>query len=343
VDPAFLHASNISNPSWALEVEPGTGSPYTDQFNVSVQRQLGQNFAVELGYVYKQTNDLLALRPYNTATGEFWEWESSPFTTWRGYDTNVWQIQLADYNGDGATNVDDAKFVLNNNAFRAVNMSEFAGDDANRKYHGLQLVFTRRHAQRWQGMASINWNKSDGIAPRPVDQNWYIDGPMVMDTPFGSTMNHFQNNLSGPLPMTPELMVKISAGYTVPVIETELGMRYRYDSGRAIFPIQGIPTFASWMSEIPAGVYLGAGHDFMVADDPDDPDWMPPTSILDLSLAKSFNAARFGSVRVSLDVLNALNENAPNSVGFRQGDYGRVYSIVQPRTYRAGIKYSFGL
>ena len=59
------------------------------------------------------------------------------------------------------------------------------------------------------------------------------DGPLVMDTPFGSTMNHFQNNLEGPLPMTPEWMIKVAGSYTIPRIETDFGLRYRYDSGRA--------------------------------------------------------------------------------------------------------------
>ena len=68
---------------------------------------------------------------------------------------------------------------------------------------------------------------------------------------------------------------------------------------------------------------------------------MPSTTILDLSLGKAFTVADYGSVRVSLDVLNAFNDDSPNRMGFRQGDFGRVYNLVQPRTYRAGVKYSF--
>jgi hypothetical protein len=302
------------------------------------------NFSVELSYVFKETNDLLSLRPYNTETGEYWEWESQPYTTWTGFNTSVWQIKLDDFNGDGEINGGDAGFVSNNTGYRVVNMDEFAGKTASRTYQGVQLVFTKLYSDRWQGLASVNWNTSDGIAPRVVDQNWYIDGPMVMDTPFGSTMNHFQNNLEGPMPMTPEWMLKISGGYTIPMIETELGLRYRWDSGRPIFPIQSIPTYATWMGDdIPDGVYIGSGHDFMVADDPNDADWLPSTSIVDLSLSKSIGLQTFGDVKLSFDVLNVLNENSPNSVGFFQGDYGRVYSIVQPRTYRFGVKYSFGL
>ncbi|MGA7617343.1 MAG: TonB-dependent receptor [Thermoanaerobaculia bacterium] len=341
-DPSSLMSSNVSDPSWYLQVDPGTRSPYTDQYNLSIQRQIGSKFAVEFGYIHKKTNDMISLEPYNTATGEFYQWESLPFTTWTGYNTQVWSIQLQDYNGDGVADVQDAVFVSNHLRYRAVNVQDFAGQDATRTYDGLQTVFTKRYSDRWQGMASINWNRSNGIAPRTVDQNWYIDGPMVMDTPFGSSRNHFQNNMEGPLPMTPKWMVKISGNYTLPMIETDFGLRYRYDSGRPIFPIQTIPVFATWMSEIPEGVYLGPGDGGMVASDPKHPDWLPSTSIVDLSLSKSLKAGGFGALRISFDVLNAFNENSPNKVGFYEGDYGRVYSIVQPRTYRMGVKYSFG-
>ena len=39
----------------------------------------------------------------NTETGEYWEWESVPFTTWTGQETQVYQVVLQDYNGDGDT------------------------------------------------------------------------------------------------------------------------------------------------------------------------------------------------------------------------------------------------
>ena len=341
-DPDVLVDSYLSDPSWSLEVEDGTGSPYTDQFHVSVARQLGSDFSIEAGYIYKNTQDLIALRPYNELTGQYWEWEEVPFTTFTGYETTVWEIARRDYTGDGVIDDEDASFILDNNNTRAGNIDEFNGESVDRIYHGLQLVLNKRYSNRWQGLAAINWNSSDGFAPRPVDQNWYIDGPMVMDTPFGSTLNHFQNNTEGPLPMTPELMIKLSGSYTMPVIETDLGLRVRYDSGRAFFPVQGLPTFQSWMSDLQPGILFGtASHEFMVADNPNDPDWTPATTIVDLSLNKGLNIGRGYTVNLSFDVLNALNENSPNRVGFHEGDYGRVYGLVSPRTYRGGVKFMF--
>ena len=85
----------------------------------------------------------------------------------------------------------------------------------------------------------------------------------------------------------------------------------------------------------------GSGNSQIVAADVKHPDYMPVTSIFDLSIGKSLKATRGMGLYLSLDVLNALNENSPNIIGFKQGDYGRVYSIVQPRTYRVGAKLMF--
>jgi len=143
--------------------------------------------------------------------------------------------------------------------------------------------------------------------------------------------------------MTPEWAVKISGSYTVPTIETDIGLRMRYDSGRPIFPVQDIPIYASWMGDsLPANTYVGVGWgDKMVASDPTHPDWLPATTIVDISLAKSFNIGDVGQLRISFDALNALNSSAPNRVVYTAANYGLESSVVWPRVYRAGIKFSF--
>lgn len=325
----------------ALEVVAGTKSPYTDQLELSLQRQIGTDFAIEGTYVYKHTDNLIAYRPYNTATGQYWEWESVPFKAWTGYQTQVWQIPLKDYDGNGKTDVEDAKFVKNHTDFRATNANNFApGGKADRLFQGLQLVVNKRQSNRWAGQFSINYAISDGLAGRTVSQDWYIDGPMIMDTPFGYSMNQFQNNQDGPLPMTPKWMLKAAGLYTIPKIETDFGLRWRFDTGRPFWPVQDIPQFATWMSDLQPGVYLGTANDTIVASDPTNPDYMPSTSIFDLNLAKQLTFGQYGA-RIELDVLNAFNTNSPNRIGWRQADYGRVYSIVQPRVYRAGVKFIF--
>lgn len=343
----YLQSSTVTDNSWTLQVEPGTSQPYTDQFNLSIQRQLTKDLAVELSYIYKVSKDMLVLRPYDPGTGEFYEWESMPYTTSTGYESEIWSVVLRDYDGDGEiTWSGDGAYVAGTGAqayYRVINVNEFDGKDVKQEYQGVQLILNKRYSNRWQGLFALNYTKTDGFYPRVVDQNWYIGGPLVSDTPFGSSFNHFQNNLEGPALMTPEWMIKIAGSYRIPLIETDLGFRLRYDSGRAIFMVETPQRYEGWMGDNPPeNVILtpGWGHD-IVAIDPTDNDWMPSSTIVDLSLNKRFGVGKGMGISVMLDGLNLLNENSPNRVGYKSGDYGRVYSLVTPRTYRLGVKFDF--
>jgi hypothetical protein len=119
------------------------------------------------------------------------------------------------------------------------------------------------------------------VAPRTVDQNWYIEGPMIHDTPFGSTVNHYVNNLSGPVLMTPEFMFKLGGSYR-------------------------IPWLATWMGGFGGGELLSTGSDRIVSST--DNDWLPSSTIVDFSLNKNFTFGGGGmGIGVSLDILNAFN------------------------------------
>jgi outer membrane receptor protein involved in Fe transport len=346
LDPDYLWQTGGSDPGWVLHVEPGTGSPYTDQFNLSIQRQLARDVAIEFSYIYKKTQDFLVMMPFDPATGEFYEYEARDYTTWTGYETTAWSIVLEDYNGDGVTDWQDAHYVVDNGIanMKVRNLDSFNGRDVNRTYQGFQVVLNKRYSNRWQGMLAINYTDTNGFYPRPVDQHQYIDIPQQMDTPFGSSYNHYQNNMSGPALMTPEWMAKLAGSYTIPAIETDFGFRLRYDSGRAVFPIETIQgKYATWMGAgyNPDMLLLIDWHDQMVADDPNGADWLPSTTIVDLSLNKRFGIGRGMGVGVALDVLNAFNESSPSRVGYGAGDYGRVYGLVAPRIYRLGLKFDF--
>jgi hypothetical protein len=327
---------------WVLPVGPGTGSPYTDHFVVSVERQLGRDLSLELSYISKKTDDLLVWWPLAPDRSEL-QWERIPYTTWTGMETEVYQVVLDDFDDNGVVDWDDFLCLYYEAGARVRNLESVLGREADRTYSGLQLVLNKRFSRRWQMLASLNWTRGDGVAPRNVAQDFYVDGPVAMeDILFGLSMNDFVNNLDGPLPMTPEFLFKLAGSCTIPVIETDLGFRVRADSGRATFAVENLPTCEPWQGDFLAGRIIHTSEPTsIVASDPDDPIWMPATALADLSLAKSFKLGRSGDLRIILDVLNILLTGGPNGVKYDQWAYGQVTSVVGPRITRLGVRYSF--
>jgi outer membrane receptor protein involved in Fe transport len=346
-EPAFLQSVETEPASWRLEVDPSTSSPYTDQFNISIQRQLGRDLAIEASYIYKKTQDFIILSPYNVNTGEFYEHVGRPYTTSAGHETTLWGVRIDDFNGDGVIDNEDASepcYQCPTTGWRARNAPEFDGQTPDRVYQGFQVVLAKRYSNRWQGNFAINYTDTDGFYPRVVDQNFYADMPLLYDTPLGSTPNHFTNNLSGPAMMTPEWMAKLAGSYTIPVIETDFGFRIRYDSGRPIWEIDS--NLGPWWNdeqEVDPEIHLvnSGWHEMMVAQDANDPNWLPSTTIVDLNLRKRFGIGRGMGITASFDALNAFNESSANSIGYSGADIGAVYGLIRPRIYRLGLKFDF--
>jgi hypothetical protein len=327
--------------SWVLPVAPGTRSPHTDHFNLSLQRQIGRDLSIEASYIYKNTDDLLVWWPMGPGGSEL-QWERVPFTTWTGMETEAYQIVVEDYDGSGVVDWDDFLCLDGGIDHEVRNLEAVVGEQAERNYQSLQLVLDKRYSNRWQMLASFNWVRGDGVAPRNHGQDLYIDGPIVFWSNFGSSMNDFTNNLEGPLPLNPEFLVKVSGSYNIPVIDTDLGFRVRYDSGRPFFAVQWLPTCRPWHGDFWDGYLVGSGGgEYIVASDPNDPQWLPSTTILDLRIGKTFSLGRYGDLRLAIDVQNVTNEGEASGVGFYEWDYGQVYSVIPPRITGLEVRYSF--
>jgi outer membrane receptor protein involved in Fe transport len=346
LEPIWVDDLGLQDTSWSLQVADGTKNPFTDQFTFGVAHELAPSYALEATYIYKKTDDLLVLWPINRQTQQEWQWDQVPYTAANGETYGVYSIAWLDYNEDGVTDVEDARWVMDNHDFEARNLGSFEGKSGDRVYQGLQLVFNKRYSKRWAMMASFLYSDSDGVAPRTVDQAWYIDGPMVHDTPFVNSPNQLVNNMEGQLPMLPEYSLKVAGTYTIPKIETNFGYRLRFNKGRPSWPVEVVPQFAEWMGSFdPGSMILSTGGETggaIVATDPNSPDHLTDATILDLSLNRDFRLGwKDTFINVSLDVLNVTNENAVNDAEWRQGGYGRVFSLERPRIYRLGLRFGF--
>jgi outer membrane receptor protein involved in Fe transport len=328
--------------SWTLNTDPNLKDQHTDQFTVNFEREIVRNFSVSATYIYKHTTDIYANIPINKVTGQEWQYERIPFTTASGQKVNLYSVLFQDYNGDGVLDGGDVQWVGDNNTYKVVNLPAFDGIKPTRDFHGAQLVFKKRYADRWQALASLVYSSSDGIGRRPArqDQSFNAEGPMFYDDNWMGTLNNTINNLEGPLPFTPAWEVKVSGSYTIPKIEVDLGARLRFATGRPIWMIDSYPQHTQF-ADPPGGVLDPGGNGQIVSPNPNNPDYLPSLTLLDLHAEKAVKFGGSQSVHLVLDGFNVFNTNTPTNMGVMVDGYGRVTNIPQGRRFRLGVRYEF--
>ena len=337
--------SRQSDSSWEAQVAEGTKNQYLDQFTVNFERELIPDLSFSVTYIHKTTGNILVNIPVNRATGDPFEYERKPYTTNNGQDVNLYSIVLKDYNGDGVVSGDDVQWIADNVDYEVRNLEELDGFSPKRNYDGLQFVVTKRFSTRAQMLGSFLYSASDGIAHRgdfPF-QDINIQGPMIVDTNFFSSMNNSINNLEGPLTFTPKYEFKLSGSYLVPKVEADFGMRLRFASGRPILFLEDFPIIASWNFEDPppGGVIDPSGTPIIVGQDPNNPNYLPSSTILDLRFAKYFNLGSRQGVEVALDCFNIFNTGVATNADYYSSP-GTVTAVTSPsRKFRLGLSYQF--
>lgn len=329
--------------SWEAQVADGVKNQSTDLLTLNFERQLTHNFSVSTTYVYKNTDNILINYPINRQTGESWEYERKPYTTKYGQEVNLYSIVWKDYNEDGIVDLNDVAWISDNNTYEVRNMpNEIDGINPHRTYQGLQLSVTNRFSNRMQMMASFVYSNTNGPANRNNFQDWNIEGPMIMDTGSWSSLNNSINNLEGPLPFTPKYEFKLSGFYIVPKIETDLGLRLRYNSGRPYWFLEEIPIISQYSDpdNLPANGVIDVGTPIIVSVDPNNPSYLPSSVTVDLQLEKAFNFSHNQAISVSLDCFNLFNNDTVTNADY-QNTIGQATAVYPGRKFRLGLGYQF--
>ena len=330
--------------SWRLNTAPGLRDQYTDQITVGLEREVIKNFSVSATYIYKRSGDMFANIPVlrndspstGYSSGDYWPYERIPFEDLEGNTVDLYSIEWLDYNGDTKIDNNDIAWIDSNQDFRTENMSEFDGVKPKREFNAFQLVFNKRYSNRWQMLGSFLFTSSEGMANRIYSQDMNFEGPMVTDNNWMSTLNYTINNMTGPLPFTPKFEFKLSGSYTIPVIEVDLGARFRLHSGRPAWELQDYPLRSQWGGA--PGSVIGGGIGAIVGVT--EPDYFPTQMLLDFRVEKAINISKYGAVHIVLDMFNLFNAYTPTSIDY-QWEYGKVGGIVSPRTFRLSFLYQF--
>jgi outer membrane receptor protein involved in Fe transport len=338
---------------WSLKVSPGLKNQHTDQFTISLEREIFPNFSLALTYINRDTRDMIVEWPINKVTGQPWDYEPKTEVV-NGQTVTLWSIILDDYNGDGViTNGQggDIQWVGQNHDIVWMNLPAWDGHKPRRLFQGLQLTFSKRYSDRWQLFGSLLWNHSSGPAGRNKrqDEDYNLEGSNIWSDHWVAGVNQLVNNMIGPLPFTPRFEFKINGNYTIPGIELDVALRFRLHTGRPVWVLTQIPDLITTLTDLDdtealAHAVLTTGGNQIIAQDPTKPLYMPALKILDLRLEKSF---RLGRVKTSfiLDVFNLFNsQDVTNAyTKFVEGvdQVGQITGIVAPRKYRAGLEFTF--
>lgn len=341
--PDWWDEYQTSDYSWMLKVKEGTKDQYTDQITINLEREIIKDLSLSATYIWKRTGNIFVNWPLNEVTQEPFEYERVEYTTQYGETVNLYSIVMKDYNGDGVINGADVGWIGSHLDYMVQNMPTIDGIKPRRLYQGLQFVANKRYSNRWQMLASALFSWSDGFAMRPVRQDFNFEGPMVMDTTFLAGLNQTINNMKGPLPHTQKFEFKLSGSYRIPAVEVDLGLRFRYNSGRPLWPLETIPVITQW--GYPNGLVVNTGDNYIVSIDPTKPWYLPHEKVVDLRLDKAFSLKGAGYIRLAVDILNLFNEHAVTNAGYggaHEPQIGRVSGITYPsRKIRLSFSYEF--
>jgi hypothetical protein len=289
---------------------PDEKQPGTDEFSLSLERELITNFALRVSGIYSKTFNQHRL-----------------LNTKRPYEVYNIPITNADPGPDGVTgNADDPGTTITYWDFPA----EYAGarnqtpmlvndSAANQTYKSAEFAVTRRLANRWQMYASYSFTKRRiPMIPNAGTQNGVTIYVNTVDP--NAEINNDDN--------TTEWLGRVQGSYIFP-FDVTASVSYEHRSGEP----QRRTVILRGGRQIPQ-ITLPAEQLGSV--------WrLPHVNLVDLNVQKTF---RLGRQRATLraNVFNLLNANTFTGRTMQSGpNFGTITSILLPRIAEVAVSYNF--
>ncbi len=308
----FVVSSQPAAPADEL-LDPNVKNPNTWQYGLSFDQQIGNNYAIGVQFVVKDTNDIIGWQIEDDGECQPFLWDD-PWT-----EGVVEQIQLCETtveptrhkgNGPGPGSLaPDAKYHID--------------------YKGAVVTFRRRYSDGWDLMASYTYSRTEGINARPHDNGALGQGLMPFTTDSGSDPNDWYNSnhlLQGDRTHMFRVQSNVDVGWGV-----RLSGVLNLQSGRPYLRLAQVvgPT---------------TGQALTITADASEDLRLPSQAILDLGVQKTFSLGRNVDLDIGLQLLNALNEDAVEYYStwtLFQGQNFEPSSWVSPRRLQIKLKLAF--
>jgi hypothetical protein len=290
-----------------LRVDPDFRNPYTDQFVVSVERELFRNLGVSATYTHKRGHD---------------------YGGWRDIGGQYVGVSYLDNEGAEPTGQTFTLLRLTNSAddrlFSLTNPEEMFS-----RYNGVILQVKKAMSNRWQMVNSLVVSKSEGRIGSSQQ------APHIAQTAtaglFGQNPNDYINS-DGLLNGDRDIVFKTQLVFEAPA-GFMLGTNFTYQSG------------APWGRQVrPARSVTGLTSTFL-AEKIDGERRVGTWQILDVRLQKEFKIRGNANIALFADALNLLNDDAFEGVESRRADqpttFGKPSRFIHPRRVMLGAKFRF--
>ena len=299
----------VRDPS-QVQLDPELRLPYTNQYSIGLDREVGRLLAVSVAYVHKDGYDFIG---WKELAGEY---RQEPATLNDGRVVEVWRL---------ATPSEARLFQLTN------------PDDYSLTYNGLVIAAERRRSSGWQAFGSYTLSRVYGLQPSSGTtaagpQVATVGSPPASFAP-GVTFGQDPNDLTnayGRLPNDRPHMFRVMTSADVPRTGFVVAANLQYLSGKP------------WTHTALVNPNEAA-RPIMI--EPRGSRRLSSQTLLDVRFSRTFRFNNAGRVELCLDVLNLLNDTAEESI--RSASYdavnlGQPDIFIDPRRAMLSVRLNLG-
>jgi hypothetical protein len=288
-----------------LRLDPKLRAPHTDEYSIGVDREIAPQLAVAMAYVRKTGADFIG---WTDIGGEYTE---TTAVLKDGRAVPVFKL---------VNRPADRRYLLTN------------PDGYSLTYNGLVTVVEKRRSHGWQGFVSYTFSRVYGLQP---SSGTTASGAQVstVSPPQPLTFGRDPNDLinaRGRLPNDRPHMFRVMGGFDVPRTGVVVAANFQFFSGKP------------WAA---TALINPQNNQQRVLIETRGTRRLSSQSLLDLRVSRTVAIGGMGRVELVVDVLNALNDSAEESIAsddFFNPTFNRPAAFVDPRRAMIGVKLSLG-